>query len=101
MLFATIPHFRIFDTKVTLSFMDYFIKKRLPKNIFSCFEGEKTDRQNNDELCRQLADCYRVRFFIHIRKKPERQPTERRYYCIEILKIGNFVVYLMGIIVPI
>lgn len=45
MLFATIPHFRIFDTKVTLSFMDYFIKKRLQKNIFSCFEGEKrTDK---------------------------------------------------------
>lgn len=38
-------------------------------------------------------------FFTHIRKKPEKQPTERRYYCIEILKIGNFVVYLMGIIV--
>lgn len=101
MLFVTIPHFRIFDTKVTLSFMDYFIKKRLPKNIFSCFEGKKTGRQNNDELCRQLTGCYRVRFFTHIRKKPEKQPTERRYYCIEILKIGNFVVYLMGIIVPI
>ena len=41
MLFATIPHFRIFDTKVTLSFMDYFIKKRLPKNIFHALRAKK------------------------------------------------------------
>ena len=79
--------------------MDYF--KSVCQIIFFYFDGEKTDRQNNDELCRQSADCYRVRFFTHIRKKPDKQPTERGYYCMEILKIGNFVVYLMSIIVPI
>ena len=45
MLFATIPHSRIFDTKVALSFMDYFIKKRLPMNIFPALRAKKrTDK---------------------------------------------------------
>ena len=40
MLFATIPHFRIFDTKVTLSFMVYFIKSA-SQRIFFLLWGRK------------------------------------------------------------
>lgn len=45
MLFATIPHFRIFDTKVTLSFMDYFIKSASQRIFFHALRAKKrTDK---------------------------------------------------------
>lgn len=45
MLFATIPHFRIFDTKVTLSFMDYFIKSASQRIFFHDLRAKKrTDK---------------------------------------------------------